>query len=432
MGIYVIDQHMSGINFAIEFCCAIFTIVVLIALLIRKKFNPEIRAFIIFCFCSASAMWTDIICYMCAGNSKFIGLMYAMTVISYTFTVFASCMFLMYIIAYFEERAKIKYKHAFRMAIYIYSIVCSLVYASSIWNHWFFFVDENCTYHATENSGISGDILLPIVVASIIIIIANRKHTSKRDTVLHLMYLAANIILGFIDVRYTVSFHYIAMTILVLLIFVFIGLERDKQLEIKNKDLAISELNALRLQMNPHFVYNTLASIDGLVDVDPDEARQLIAKFTKHLRSSYLDNSPSFVPFEKELENIKCYLAVEEVRFPDIEIKYNLTVMDFNIPPLTIQPIIENAIKHGICKKDDSAGTITISTYDDEKNNYIEITDNGVGFNSKKKKEKDGRTHLGIDNSRKRLELICNGSLDIVSIQSVGTQVLVTVPKEKT
>lgn len=431
MGISVIDNHINGINFANEFCCAIFTLVVLAALLLKKRHNGEIRAFIYFCFCSAAAMWTDVISYMCAGNSSFIALMYVMTIASYAFTAFAACLFYIYIMAYFEERSHIRYNRALKVAAYIYTVVCSLIYASSVFTNEFFYIDSDGIYHATEHSDVIGQMILPLVIASTFIIIRGRKHTSRRDTNLHLLYNLSYVILGYVDAVYTLSFHYIVMTIFVILILIFIGLERDKQLEIKGKELAISELNALRLQMNPHFVYNTLASIDGLVDIEPDSARSLIAKFTKHLRSSYLDNSPTYVSFEKEIENIKCYLAVEEVRFPDIKIEYDLKVTDFGIPPLTVQPIIENAIKHGICKRDDSAGTIIISSYDDKKNYYVRITDDGVGFDVNAPKKNDGRSHIGLTNARKRLELICDGSLKITSLIGLGTEALITIPKEK-
>ncbi len=430
MGISVIENHINGINFANEFCCTIFTVVVLIALLVKKQHTSEIRSFIYFCFCSATAMWTDSICYMCGGNPNLRWAMELMTVVSYLFTSFSISTFLAYIITYFEERNNLHYHPAWKFGAYVYSLICSAIYTSSIWTEKFFYIDDENRYHATENSHVTGAIVFPLIIISAYIIIKNRKLTSKRDTVMHLLYLVSYVLLGYIDAVYTVSFHYIVMTVLVILIFIFINQERDKELEIKHKELAISELNALRLQMNPHFVYNTLASIDGLVMVDPNSARDLIAKFTKHLRSSYLDNSPTFVSFSQELENIKCYLAVEEVRFPDIKVEYDLKATEFNIPPLTIQPIVENAIKHGICKTEDGIGTIQISTYENEDNYFVKITDNGVGFDTTKPRKNDGRTHIGIDNANKRLELICNGKLDITSEIGVGTQALITIPKE--
>lgn len=431
MGISVIDNHINGINFANELCCSIFTAVILVALLFKKYRNAEIKAFIYFCFCSLSAMWTDSICYMCGSNAHYKNVMYVMTVISYAFSAFSACTFFTYIMAYFEERKNVRYPVALKIIALVYSGIISFVYATSVWTDRFFYVDSNGVYQSTPYTDIIGRMILPLVIASTVVILLNIKITTKRDTIIHIMYTISYIVLGYIDTVYTMSFHYIAMTVLVIVIFIFISQERDKELEIKQKELAISELNALRLQMNPHFVYNTLASIDGLVVIDPNEARALIAKFTKHLRSSYLDNSPNKVSFETELENIKCYLSVEEVRFPNINVEYDLKTTNFSIPPLTVQPIIENAIKHGICKKDDSTGTISITTYDDTNNHYINICDDGVGFDTSAVKKDDGRSHIGIANTEKRLKLICDGSLKITSEIGAGTQALITIPKEK-
>ena len=149
---------------------------------------------------------------------------------------------------------------------------------------------------------------------------------------------------------------------------------------------------------------------------DPEEARRLIAKFTKHLRGSYLDNSPSTIPFEKELENLKSYFAVEQVRFPDINFVTDIKVSDFDVPPLTVQPVFENAIKHGICGKEEAEGTITLSTFEKDNCYHIVISDDGVGFDINQKKESDGRAHLGVANTKKRLELICGGQMLIYGL----------------
>ena len=431
LGIDVIDFHISGINFANCFCCSVIISVVLTALLLKKVHTSEIRAFIFFSFFAVAAMWTDFIGYMCSGNVIFIMLNYIINICSYAFSALAACSFHTYILAYFEERKGTHYKLIHRVGVYVYAVLCTAVYASSVWTGAFFSVDSENIYRGTELSFVTGSILTPIVIASIYIIIKNRKLTSKRDTLIHLMYNLTYIVLGFIDSLYVLTFHYIVMTVFIVLIFIFIGQERDKELETKQKELAISELNALRLQMNPHFIYNTLASVDGLIVLDPKSARQLIAKFIKHLRSSYLDSSPMEVEFEKELENIRCYLSVEEVRFPGIKVEYDIGVSDFLIPPLTVQPIVENAVKHGICQKNDSTGTIVISTYADGASYCVKVTDDGVGFDAGAQSSDDGRSHIGIENTRKRLELICNGALEITSIPGEGTQAVITIPGGK-
>lgn len=428
--LHLFRENFIGVNFAVILCCAIFTSIILVVIILKQKQTTEIKNFILFTLASALAQWTDIVVYLCVGNSELIHLNYIVNVLSYALSVFASYLYLIYLFAYFEDRRKIKYHKLYRQVPFIYMVICIAIYTSSIWNDLFFRIDTAGYYHSTQLSFLSSAMLLPVALFSFFEILKNRKYTSKRDSVIHFLYNIFYLALGIIDSAKSLTLHYIAMTVFVLLIFVFIGLEKEQELEKNQKELALSELNALRLQMNPHFIYNTLASVDALITVDPEAARDLVEKFIKHLRGSYLDNSPLLVPFADELENIKYYLSVEQTRFPGIKIDYDLKITDFQLPPLTVQPLIENAIKHGICGRDESEGTITISAYDDEKAYYIRIADNGIGFDTKAPLIPSKRNHLGVQTTKKRLELICKGTLDITSIVNVGTQSLITIPKE--
>lgn len=430
MGISVIDQHIDGINVANCFCCSVFISVVLIALLQKKEHTKTVRHFILFAFFSATATWMDVISYLSAGNPLFHGLSYVVNAGTYLFSAFAACAFFIYVLAYFEERTYKTYAPALRTAAYVYTALCAALYVSSVWTQMFFYLDDENRYIETPLTFVTGVVIIPLVIAGIVVILKNRKSTTTGDTVIHLLYNLAYLALGLLDTLLTTTFHYIVMAVFVVVIYIFISQQRDKELETKQKELAVSELNALRLQMNPHYIYNTLASIDGLVMTEPKEARGLIAKFTKHLRSGYLDDNPRMVPFEKELENIRCYLAVEEVRFQRIRVEYAIETTDFMLPPLTVQPLVENAIKHGICKKKDSAGTMYISTAETEDSYCITIRDDGVGFDPTAPKPNDGRSHIGLANARKRLELICGGSLKITGEPGVGVEAVVTIPKE--
>ena len=128
----------------------------------------------------------------------------------------------------------------------------------------------------------------------------------------------------------------------------------------------------------------------------------------------------------RELEHIECYLEIEMERFDNISVVYDIGVKDFSVPPLTLQPIVENSIQHGLRAKK-SGGTITISTWKDEGKIYISVKDNGIGFDMIKPKDTK-RKHLGIENTKFRIEKICNGTLDVKSIVNAGTEVLISIP----
>ncbi len=122
------------------------------------------------------------------------------------------------------------------------------------------------------------------------------------------------------------------------------------------------------------------------------------------------------------------YMAIEQVRFPDIEMEYDFEVTDFMIPISTIQPLVENAVLHGICVKMDRVGLITIHTRETDDAYIVQVEDDGVGFD---KIPEDGkRQHIGMKNVRTRINLICGGTLDVRSQVGKGTVCEIRIPKE--
>lgn len=126
------------------------------------------------------------------------------------------------------------------------------------------------------------------------------------------------------------------------------------------------------------------------------------------------------IPFEKELDHTKTYLEIELLRFSDIlKVEYDIEVTDFRIPALSLQPLVENAVKYGIRSREDG-GTVRISTRRRNGKNYISVEDDGMGFDVNES-QNDGRSHVGIENTRKRLKLMMDADLCIESKIGVGT-----------
>ena len=145
----------------------------------------------------------------------------------------------------------------------------------------------------------------------------------------------------------------------------------------------------MNTQIQSHFIYNTLNSIQALCNTNPHKASELIEDFSMYLRTRLEFNKmPILIDIEDELENIRTYLNIEKARFGNrVNYQYNLKVGDFKIPPLTVQPLVENAVKHGISKKK-GGGTVTISTFSDDDFIYIVVEDNGLGFDPELLSEK--------------------------------------------
>ena len=208
---------------------------------------------------------------------------------------------------------------------------------------------------------------------------------------------------------------------------------KAKELEtekiVLNAELAESRISTMISQIRPHFIYNTLGSIEQLCKLDPPKAGDLVHNFAKYLRGNFgeLDN-PKPILMSQEMEHVHHYINIENVRFPDMTFTFEMKSDDFHIPALTIQPIVENAIKHGLMKLP-HGGTIHVVSYETETDYCISVVDDGAGFDTSVLI--DERKHVGLRNIRERLKVMVNGKLDIESTVGVGTKVLVTIPKEE-
>ena len=181
-------------------------------------------------------------------------------------------------------------------------------------------------------------------------------------------------------------------------------------------------------QIQPHFIYNTLGTIERMCLKDPQKANELVRNFSLYLRGNFseLDNAKP-IRFSQEMNHVKHYTDIEQVRFPDMTFSFEMKSEDFSLPALTVQPIVENAIKHGLMKLE-KGGSIRVNSYETDTHYCISVEDDGVGFDTSKLL--DEKKHIGIRNIRDRLKVMVGGTLEIESTQGVGTKVLITIPKE--
>lgn len=238
------------------------------------------------------------------------------------------------------------------------------------------------------------------------------------------------IALGFVMLIQDYSTIYVAFFVDLILVYGTVQVQKEQELARKNaliaereKELSQLETQIMISQIQPHFLYNTLTAIYTLCDTDTKLAQKTIHNFSTYLRTN-MDSIGTKVPipFEKELNHTKIYLEIEMLRFSDIlKVEYDIKVTDFKIPALTLQPIVENAVRYGIRSREDG-GTITISTKREGNTVYLVVHDDGMGFDVTEKKD-DGRSHLGIENTRRRLLQMMNSDLVIDSRIGEGTTV---------
>ena len=198
------------------------------------------------------------------------------------------------------------------------------------------------------------------------------------------------------------------------------------------KELYEAKVAVMTSQIQPHFMYNALTSIAMMCQIDPETAQEATVTFAKYLRGnmdSLKQTKP--VPFETELEHLKKYLYIEKLRFgKKLNVEYDIRATDFCIPMLSVQPLVENAVKHGVGMKK-KGGTVTISTRETDSAFEVIISDNGVGFDTSAPKADDGRSHVGMENTRSRLKQMCGGEITIQSTVGEGTTATITLPKEE-
>ena len=208
--------------------------------------------------------------------------------------------------------------------------------------------------------------------------------------------------------------------------------EKAKELETEktllNAQLTQSRISTMMSQIRPHFIYNTLGSIEQLCELDPKKAGELVHNFAKYLRGNFgeLDN-PKPISMSQEMDHVHYYISIENVRFPDMTFAFEMNCEDFQIPALTVQPIVENAIKHGLMKLP-KGGTIRVRSYETDTHYCVTVEDDGVGFDTNALL--DDRKHVGLRNIRERLKEMVDGTLEIESTVGVGTKVRINIPKE--
>ena len=196
----------------------------------------------------------------------------------------------------------------------------------------------------------------------------------------------------------------------------------------KRIELEQQKLRLLLVQIQPHFIFNILTTIQSLCYTDSEAAADCIDVFGDYLRaniSSFSSDEP--IPFLSELKHIEQYIQLEKIsREADFIVIYELKVKNFRIPPLTVQPIVENAIKHGVLSRRDGKGKVKIKTEEKDGLIIITVTDNGTGA-SLTPKQKEHHS-VGVENVRKRLEVQCNGTLEI-NFTGKGCEAVMKLPK---
>lgn len=200
----------------------------------------------------------------------------------------------------------------------------------------------------------------------------------------------------------------------------------QQELELQNARAAL-----VLSQIQPHFLFNSIAAVMDLCDTDPKEAKAALQELSDYLHFKITAMSSSYmVSFAEDLEFLQNYLKLEKRRFGDrLTVEYDVRSTGFDIPLLTLQPLVENAIRHGISKRP-GGGTIRVSSREVAGYYSVVVEDDGVGFDPSKEFD-SSREHVGLSNVRTRLSALCGGTVTVRSTPGVGTRVEITIRKKE-
>ena len=270
-----------------------------------------------------------------------------------------------------------------------------LVIVSQFTNLYYYFDAENI-YHRNMMHPLS--MIIGIVSMSIdcSLLVQYRKRLKKPLFISMISYIvlpaAATVVLIFF---YGISLVNIAVSISVIFMFIMAMVEQSKMLRETERELYDLRIDAMLSQIKPHFIYNALTAIKYLCKTDAKAAEETLDEFASYLRGN-IDSLTlkESISFRQELKHVKNYLAIEKKSFGEkMNVVYDIKVEDFRMPALSLQPIVENAVKHGITKR----------------------------------MEEDDKRHVGIRNARSRLESMCGGRLKIYSVLGEGTVVEIQI-----
>ncbi|MBO5547395.1 MAG: histidine kinase [Candidatus Methanomethylophilaceae archaeon] len=228
---------------------------------------------------------------------------------------------------------------------------------------------------------------------------------------------------------YGIGVIYIAMLFSLILIYGNFYVEKGQEITRKNAEITERKVSMMIAHIQPEVLTRTLESIKN-IEGNPPETVSAIEHFSNYMRGNLQTlGQIETVPFATEMKHVRTYVDLEKLRFKEkLNVRYDIRDTSFHIPALTLQMLVENAIKHGVTVKE-GGGTVEIATRLTAQGHVITISDDGVGFDVSKPLNEDDRSHIGLANVKQRLEEMSNGKLSIRSEIGRGTMVKITIPR---
>lgn len=286
---------------------------------------------------------------------------------------------------------------------------------------------ENGVYTVTVYDGYQN--VLVVALCLVCLALAIRYGLTLTQRLASFLYLTVPMVLLYTQLPdYNPSLMY--LTNILMFIFIYSGIYMSRGITIAKNKAAMTErkINMMITRIEPRFLNEALISIES-IEGNPEETRRAIAMFRKYLHENVNTISQVMpIAFRDELDHVRIYTDLEKLRFKEkVNVIYDIRAEDFKLPSMTVQMMVENAIKHGITQRE-GGGTVTVTSEELKDAFRITVTDDGVGFDVNAPRD-TSRSHIGLDNLESRLKSTVNGTFEITSTPGEGTVAVVTIPK---
>ncbi len=308
--------------------------------------------------------------------------------------------------------------------------ICAAVWIIELFSGQLIIVEKNGLSFQQSSllrSLVGGGMLYMVLVIQIVLILQYSKDLPWEDSKI-LVFFYVFPFLGVIIQNYTsLPLLQVGVSFAYLLMYIMLQSENNRRYE---RELYEMQIKNLYGQIQPHFISNVMGTIYNLCEIDPPRAQEAIEIFSDYLRDNLqIMEANHLIPIEDELNHVLNYLKIAKLRFDHLEYEVKQDTESFSIPFLTVEPLVENAVKHGYSKK--KGIRILVHVWKEAENYVIQVSDNGKGFDVGAPENKEEAGHYGIRNVAERLEATCCGSLKLQSVPGEGTEATIYIPAQE-
>ena len=426
---------LSFFLISIDLFGAFFSLIAILGILIGKPVDKKgARLQIALIVCLMLLLTSDAITRMSAGDGPVqnVLLIRIATYFKYVLGFLSMPLAAEFVTYLIESRSGIK-GLLWRYVEWTFFGIGVVMMTVNLFNGFLYSIDGEGNFHLHPWGVLPGAVSMIGLVITVGVVVRFIQYLVKFEKVAFITYLLLPFLaLGYNLVQTKVSLVMPAITLSVLVLYLSYEFNtREYRIELE-RNLADRQITMFCHQIQPHFIFNSLALIKYQCRTAPEKAIETIDEFSDYLRDSTdLMSTTACVSADRELDLVRHYIGLQKKRFEEIDYRVQIEDTDFLIPPFAIQTCVENSITHGLRAQNGPNPYVCVKTYKKRAQHVIEIEDNGTGFDVRELKNKADSGHVGLLNTEERIRLMCGGSMKIESEIGKGTRITIVIPEQR-